>query len=307
MTTVNFVLNALNGSSTLAVLATLPNDIGNNPVIGLVDATAVYYISTSDVRDVFRYWIDSADLNDISNTDIKYYIDSSGSPLLLVLNPVDAMVDDAASQTSMIPFSDDRSKNFVKHDYLRYLSLKLFNTTRGVDLFNNESALIGDFNTKGLLASQNTTSIINKHSTYSVVVDANNKSDTLSLVDPSNNPNDLSGTITWNYVDNSFDAPGNLTRVLFRHMITSQPERFADLSSNSPMDDYGTRPLPFLSGDTISFKFSVDPAVDQQKLTNAENTTVIPTRAYAIKIILVDSSTGLNTAPTDSTIPTAPV
>lgn len=299
MTTVNFVLNALNGSSTLAVLATLPNDIGNNPVIGLVDATAVYYISTSDVRDVFRYWIDSADLDDVSNTDIKYYIDSSGSPLLLVLNPVDAMVDDAASQTSMIPFSDDPARNFVKHDYLRYLSLKLFNTTRGVDLFNNESALIGDFNTKGASASTATTSIINKHSTYSVVADANNKSDTLSLVD-STNPNALPTTITWNYVDNNFNTSGNLTRVLFRHMITSQPERFADLSSNSPMDDYGTRPLPFLNGDTISFKFSVDPAVDQQKLTNAENITAIPTRAYAIKIILVADSSGLNTVPTDS-------
>jgi hypothetical protein len=70
----------------------------------------------------------------------------SAWPASLLINPSNAMLDKGDSSSPILSVGIP-SKMLVKHDFLRYLALKLFNTAQGVDLFNNESALISNLNT----------------------------------------------------------------------------------------------------------------------------------------------------------------
>ena len=84
---------------------------------------------------------------------------SPGTPADGILNPVHAMMDDTASENPIATgdsngtYVDNRM--LVKHDFVRYLALKLFNTYQGVDLFSNENAMKEDLAAKGAAAWEN--------------------------------------------------------------------------------------------------------------------------------------------------------
>lgn len=278
MSSVNFVLNRFSGSYTLATAATL--DAGTSVAIGDISAVAVYYISQSDIQNIFRFSSDSYDLNDLSNVDIKYFTYMSAWPTDLLINPSNAMLDRGDSNGALLQVGIP-NRMLVKHDFLRYLALKLFNTAQGVDLFNNENALIANMNVLGQNSFQDISATLWNYST--------GKTDSADgdkyIVDLSTNC--LATT-------NNFITNDNICRELFQQILKNNAARFSTIVA----DANGTAPLPILSGDSISYKYTVSPAPSQETLTGV---SAFGGRTYQIKLIVTNLSTaGLNTVVTDT-------
>jgi len=277
MSAVNFVLNRFSGSYTLATSATL--DAGSSVAIGDISAVAVYYISQDDIQKVFRYSSDSYDVNDISNVDIKYFTRMSEWPLDLLINPSNAMLDKGDSNGALLQVGIP-NRMLVKHDFLRYLALKLFNTAQGVDLFNNESALITNLNTMGQTSFQDISATLWTYSSGKTAAADGNK----YIVDLSTN---------WLATTNNFETNDNICRELFQQILKNNSARFSSIV----LDGNGTAPVPILSGDSISYKFTVHPAAGQEALTGV---SAFGGRTYQIKLLVTNqSTTGLNTVTTD--------
>jgi len=254
-------------------------DAGATVAIGDISATAVYYISQTDIQSVFRFSADSYDINDISSTDIKYFIDMASWPIDLLINPSNAMLDKTDSVGAMLSVGVP-AKMLVKHDFVRYLASKLFNTAQGADLFNNEGALLSNLNTVGNASFQDISASLWTNSTGNT-----------SSVDGTNRVLDLS--TNWMATTNNFTTNDNICRELFTQILKNSPSRFSTVVLNGS----GTAPLPIISGDSISYKFTVNPAAGQEALTGV---SPFGGRTYQIKLIVTNLSTsGLNTTPTD--------
>jgi hypothetical protein len=269
---VNFALIGLNQTFNLSTLAELD---ANAIIPDTTDATAVVYVRLSDMLNVFKYQTDSADVNNIDVSDIKYYVFHRKWPTELKINPSHAMMDKAESSGKLGEnFTSDRS--LMKHDFIRYLALRLFNTVHGVDLFRNESDLrenmtyFGEnvrYNIDGILSGISTTS-----SSVSMSYDASaNK-----------------------YLTNDSSGNTNLCRELMRQVAAYAPSRFYNNGGNTA----DLRNVPFVENDTITFKVIVESAADQNVLTGVSS---IPSRSYTIKLILSNTVTSdTNTVVSDS-------
>jgi hypothetical protein len=283
---VDFILTAWEGEHTMSTAATL--DSGVTIDILEVDAVGVYYINESDIRKVFRYDADSYDVDDISSTDIRYYTFMDQWPESLLINPVNAMMDATDSLNAMIRDTSIASnRNLVKHDFLRYLAKKLFNTPQGVDLFNNESELITTLNTLGNTSFQDDISgTLWKYSTDST--------DTAALA----TTGFIDGLNAKKATTNDFTGEDNVSRELFQQILSKSPSRFSDISGAGILiDGTGTAYIPINSGDSISYKFILNPAADQNALTGVD---AFGGRSYQIKLIVTDdSATNTNTVVTD--------
>ena len=281
---VNFVINAFSGEHTMSLAASL--DGGAAPSTLDVSAVAVYYISESDIRNVFRYDADSYDVNDISSTDIRYYTFMDQWPPNLLINPVNGMMDKSQSLNAMLTTGIDANKNLVKHDFLRYLAVKLFNTPQGVDLFNNESALLTNLNTVGNTSFQDDISgTLWKYSTDSTDVDAD--------------ANMITGLNNKKATTNDFTSEDNVTRELFQQILANSPARFSDISgAGIAIDGTGTAYVPINAGDSISYKFTLHPATNQNSLTGVD---AFGGRSYQIKLLVVSAveEPNTNTTPID--------
>jgi len=152
----------------------------------------------------------------------------------------------------------DTSKNLMKHDYLRYLSYRLFNTPFGVDLFSNETALLENIATKGATVHSN---IQNSLAT----VDTSNVAGTL----------DASG---FRYFVNSDSTNTNLSRELLRQIAANAPARFATVTDTS-----GVQSIPLLAEDSINILLTVYATPGQNALTGV---AAIPARTYTIKLVM---------------------
>lgn len=140
--------------------------------------------------------------------------------------------------------------NAVKHDFVRHIAKDLFNTHHGVDLFENEEEMVTDLHNKGDDAWTND---------ISAKLDAANAK------------------------TNADTSSSNLCRVLFRQLVKSKPERFQQLDVLSEPDL--TYKMPFIAGDSISFKVLYKAKEDQQSIINRQ--TAVADRSYAIKLNLV--------------------
>ena len=266
---VNFVLEGLNQTFTLDVSGALA---GEAPVPFDVSCVAVYNVKLSDMRNVFKFQSDSFDVNNVDASDIKYYVYMSNWPANLKLNPTHA---GALSSTPILEDGNGivAAKNLVKHDFVRYLALKLFNTPHGVDLFSNEDGLLSDLVTKGVAARQ--------------AIDAS-----LNAVNQANAAN---GTSPNKYSINSMTpASGNFSRVLMRQLASEASSRFATEISNTT----DIQSIPLMVNDTINFKVSISPASGQHDLTGREGP--FATRVYQIKLVLKADVDATNTAPTEA-------
>ena len=281
MPAVDFVLNKFSNSYTMSTLATL--DAGSTATIGTdVSAIAVYYIDVAAINQVFRYEADSWDVNDISSTDIKYFSYMTNWPQSLQINPANAMLDQAGQSTNPILNVGIPNKMLVKHDFLRYLALKLFNTAQGVDLFNNETPLINNLNSIGAQSFQDISSTMWAN-------DANNT----SKVDGSLYVRDLSSNNM--ATTNNYTANDNICRELFQQILYANAARFASIT----LDSNGQAAVPILVGDSISYKFTVFPAANQNSLTGV---SAFGGRVYQIKLIVTAGTGGVgstNTIPID--------
>jgi hypothetical protein len=252
---VNFTLEGLNQTFSLDVSGALA---GETPATIDASCVAVFYVKTNDMKAVFQYEADSFDVNDTDASDIKYYVyknawDTAG----IKLNPVHAHT---LSATPMLETAGDvvPERNLVKHDFVRYLAKSLFNTPHGVDLFSNEDALLTDLVQKGAIAR--------------LAIDAS-----LNAVNQANAAN---GTAPHKYSTNALTTAGNFSRVLLRQVAQAAASRF-----HGTVGLTGIRSIPFVDGDTISFKTSISPASLQHDLTAQAGP--FHTRVYQIKLVLV--------------------
>jgi len=267
---VEFVLSHFNTDITMSTLASI--EAGSAAVPLDVDATAVLEISREAIRNVFTFQSDSFDVDNVNATDIHYFVNMKAWPSspALSLNPALAMMNHSNSLNGFLAADTAilANKKLVKHDFLRYLAKKLFNTEYGVDLFNNETQLLKDLRTKGqtnwetnMLAKLN--SLDSDTGTAAALIN-----DTYS-----------GGKCT----TDDFTGTDNICRELFRQILgANQLSRFRDLTIDATTRQ---QPVPIEVNDSISFKFTVNPAADQEKLTGLS--APIPSRSYRIRLNVV--------------------
>lgn len=266
---VNFTLSGLNQNFTLGV----SGELAAAAAAALdVSASAVYNIKLSDMLNVFKFQTDFFDVNDISASDIKYYVFSENPdwPTDLVLNPANADM----SNNPIFATGGDiaANKNKVKHDFVRYLALKLFNTAYGVDLFSNEDALLGDLVSKGATA----------HTAIKTALAAVNTT-AAGLSD-----SDANGL---KYATNALTGETNFSRELLRQVAYAAPSRFSAISDIS-----GVQSIPLQADDTINFKVSISADAAQHNLTSVAGPFDV--RVYQIRLVLKDTPT--NVVPIES-------
>ena len=271
---INFTLTGLNQTILMSTLGALDASAVS---LEETDAVAVFYVKQSDMMDVFKFQSDSNDMNEDAASDVKYYVFDRNWPAQLKINPLHAMMNKTES-VNMLGNAETFTENkmLVKHDFIRYLSLKLFNTIHGVDLFSNESDLLENAvyggetirdTIHGLLANVSTTS----------------SSESMSY--------DVSGN---KYLTNDVSGNTNLCRELLRQMVAGAPGRFGSITdANTPQS------LPFQPDDTINFKVTLQAAPTQNLLTGVSE---IPVRSYLVKLVIKSTLNGgnVNTVVTDS-------
>lgn len=274
---IHFVLDSFTGSATMTTLASVDGS-DEEPSLD-VSAIAVFYMSKTDIQNIFKVRTDSSDITDISYDDLMHFVHMDKWPYNITLNPVNAMMDKSQS-TNAIYLVNEPNKMMVKHDFIRYLAEKLFNTHQGVDLINNETELVTNLTTIGNDAFQNDiSSVLWKYSTNSdTPLETGYVLDSVTGLKATTNDNTTDANICW---------------ILLNRLLESVPERFNDIGS--VVDSSGVFPLPIQEGDTLNFTFIINPATNQHILTNVSE---IPARKYQIKIVIDDGS-GLNTLPLD--------
>ena len=274
---IDFSLTGLNQSFNLSTLALLDSSSVN---LDAADAAAVYYVRLSDINNVFKYQADAFDVNDVISSDVKYYVFHRKWPAELKINPSHAMMNKTES-TNMLGFEQGYTsdKSLLKHDFIRYIALRLFNTIHGVDLFRNETDIQENSVYLGETVRHNIDGILSEISTTS-------NNGTMSY--------DASGN---KYLTNDSSGNTNLCRELMRQVAAGAASRFYNNGAN---DSSGLKNIPFIENDTIVFKIILQAASGQNILTGVSE---IPSRSYTIKLILkntVTPSVNTNTAVTDS-------
>jgi hypothetical protein len=273
---INFTLSGLNANLTMDLSGTLA---GEAPTALDVSATAIYYVKTSDMLNVFKFQTDSFDVNDLSASDIKYYVfrDASGWPVNLKINPAHAAMSAGAKLTAGV----DASKNLLKHDFVRYLAESLFNTVHGVDLFSNEDALLENIAFKGQGARTAIELALDKVNTTYVAAGY-----LTSAVDASG----------YRYTTNALTGNTNICRELMRQIANGAASRFAGTVASTLHQS-----VPLVNGDTLNFKVTVAAADNQHDLTG--RTGPFDTRVYKIQLILcADGGISNNVVPVDSAL-----
>ena len=256
MATIDFVLEGLESSFSMSSSGTLAG--ADTPTLS-TDAVATVQVPVSVFTSIFKYKSDSVDVDDVHADDIQYYVYKSGWSGN-VITPGEAVLESNA----ILPGAD---LNNLKHDFVRYLAVKLFNTHHGVDLFNNETALLSNIVSQGLLVN-------------------NSIRDHLDLADVNNAG--LTGDAVPRYQTNASTGPSNFSRVLLQQMMNTSTgkSRFAAIAAQ-PADANAIRSIPFIDGDSVSFKLTVNPNTDQQKLTSPSSDIQLQGRTYKIKMNLV--------------------
>lgn len=268
MPAVDFVLTGLNQSFQLGLSGEIAGAAA--PTLD-VSCVANYNVKVSHMKDVFKFQTDSFDVNNVDGSDIQYYVYMNAWPADLSLNPANAHT---LSGTPILLNSADvvPKRNFVKHDFVRYLALKLFNTAYGVDLFSNESELLSDLVTKGATANA---AIINA----------------LKAVDQSSAAH---GTAPHKYSTNALTGESNFSRELLRQLAHNAPARFGTEISNTKE----IQSIPLEAGDTISFKVSISAAANQHNLTSVAGP--FDTRVYQIKLTLTADGSATQIVPDEA-------
>ena len=280
-----FTLSALNSSFTLDASAKLLAYLA--PTILTCSAEAVIHVKSSDLRALFRFQTDASSVGDsyASNIDTKYFLDSTQLDLMFatndqsgsatdcsgkVLNPVHAALDSVTGIGSSATHAtaSDKNQNLVRADFVRYLAYETTGSVNGVDLFDNENALLEDLGDKGHVAF---------FETIRAAFDAAGT----NAVPLSNGTSDES----------------NLVRQVMRQMTDGERDRFADLTALPFSDDNGDQPIPFEDGDIIEFKLTITPHADTEVVTtvNGADGTDLGDRTYRIKIKCVSDANAAST------------
>ena len=259
-------------------------------------ADAVFYVKLSDMLSVFKFrtpTVSDGSLNIAifdASSDIKYYVFRKCWPTSLKINPSHAMLDRSESSGMLTGgggggggSSFAANKSLVKHDFVRYISLQLFNTINGVDFLSNESELLENIVYYGDVARVGIMSVLDTVGTQSA--------DITMAADASGN----------RYLTNTQTSNTNISRELLRQIYLNVPERLAALQDAS---GGAMLSVPLVENDTLNIKVVVESSPSQHTLTNRES--AIPPRSYNIKLVMKNAIGGggdggaLNTAVVDS-------
>lgn len=262
----------------------------NERTVAPSDADAVFYVKLSDMLSVFKFrtpTVSDGSLNLAifdASSDIQYYVFRKCWPTSLKINPSHAMLDRSESSGMLTGGgSFAANKSLVKHDFIRYISLQLFNTIHGVDFLSNEDDLLENIVYYGDVARVGIMAVLDTISTQSA--------DITMAADASGN----------RYLTNAVTSNTNISRELLRQIYLNVPERLAALSDSSGV----LLSVPLIENDTLNIKVVMEPSPGQHTLTNVG---AIPPREYNIKLVMKNTVGGgvgggggtLNTTVVDS-------
>jgi hypothetical protein len=163
------------------------------------------------------------------------------------------------------------TKSLVKHDFIRYIALQLFNTVNGVDLFHNELDILENITYYGEISRIGIQSVLDTVSTMSADITMN--------IDSSMNK----------YSTNQNDSVLNISRELMRQIAINAPARLEDSELVAAAAAGSLLSVPLVENDTINIRVTVEAAPGQHIVTNV---SAIPARTYNIKLILKESIGG---------------
>jgi len=281
--TLNFVLDHFTSGITMI------NGImqaGELPTSLDVSAIAVYNIDLSAAKQIFRFSSTSWDIsNNIPSGELHYFINAGAWPTTLTLNPANAMLDQTTSpgaSSGAVALYGKPTESLVKHDFIRYLALRLFNTPMGTDLFSNQSEMIAALDASGNDHWQNDISA----NLWNYDIHNSSHIDGLRFV--------LDGSSNQYCTTDNYTAKDNITRELYQQLVNSQHSRF----ENVVLDQFNQAPIPFIHGDSISYKFSINPASGQESLTGVP---AFAGRTYRIQLNIFNNDIIpiVNTIPID--------
>lgn len=246
-------------------------------------------VSLHTFLKVFKFQIDSFDINNCDKNDIKYFVFKEpyfNDPNLRI-NPADAYV----KFTDLFQTDDDKSivtypneyrnnKKFICHDFIRYLALKLFGTTHAVDLFDNEIELLDDVR-KQCFISQTDASLSSMANIKNIMEmsDVSNELLDVSYCSACTDYNVIYG------MSNKIVSSDNICKMLLDQIIGTDITRMSKLTRNNELQS-----LPLIDGDTIIYKMTIYPADGQHMLTEVDE---IPPRIYEIRYVLRDNPTNI--------------
>ncbi len=211
--------NAGIGSDQLGSMTAVQEQQQNERTVAPSDADAVFYVKLSDMLSVFKFrtpTVSDGSLNlaifDVSS-DIQYYVFRKCWPTSLKINPSHAMLDQSESSGMLTGGggvgagggSFAANKSLVKHDFIRYISLQLFNTIHGVDFLSNEDDLLENIVYYGDAARVGIMAVLDTISTQSA--------DITMAADASGN----------RYLTNAVTSNTNISRELLRQIYLNVP------------------------------------------------------------------------------------
>jgi hypothetical protein len=260
-----FLVDELSSTASLIQAATF--DAGSTTdVSGLYPYKAQIRVEESVFQNMFQYWSDAKDMTDVVAEDILYKLVTPGH----ALSP-DFVVGAIQYETDLNP--DNLLTNYLPQNFLRHLALHLFNTTRGVDLFSNEQAVLESIDARCKVA------LINKLSS----LDANGVLDAGSfpIADPAV-PVRAAGAIAL--------VHSNPSLLVMKHLLNNDPSRFSDIT---PYQVGLTNwfKMAIKAGDSVNFPITIQAPTDQQKLVLPASSTPIPDLTILIKCVVVANGT----------------
>ena len=281
------------GSTTFELQALGTNDGGiggDGERSGGNDADAVFYVKLSDMLSVFKFRMPSVDISLSeaifdSSSDIQYYVFRKNWPTSLKINPSHAMLDQNDSSGMLTDGGGGgggfaANKSLVKHDFIRYISLHLFNTIHGVDFLSNESDMLENITYYGEVARVGIMSVLDTVGTLSPDI-------TMAA--------DVSGN---RYLTNVATGNTNISRELLRQISIAVPERLEAITDASGGDAGTLHSVPLHENDTLNIKIVMEASPGQHTVTNV---AAIPARSYNIKLIMKNTvGSGTNTPVIDS-------
>lgn len=266
---VSFTLSAFNADISMSTVGVFD---ASAAVALDTSANATLYVNLADMLSTFKFSSESTNFDDVSLNDVRYYVYKNqwsgfNDASLNVIN-AQVLVSPITSVTST-GVAYPNNQMLVKHDFIRYIAQKLFNTPYGVDLFSNESALITNLNTLGGISTGVLSQIVTK-------LDACDTAGTSPSVAIYTDENEVK------YSTDEQPDTTNLSRELLRQLYASAPDRFSALSTST------INSIPFQSGDIITFKLNINAAPTQNLVTSV---SAIPARSYTISLNMVADPT----------------
>lgn len=270
---IDFVLSALDTEITLEVSGSL---LAQEVSVLEASACAVFDLNRTLVRDIFKFQTDASDVNpDSAGDDIKYAIDFAIWPNTNVahaslfsddISPISQATTGITSgqpnqlATGQIGGGFTRDRSMVKHDFVRYLAQKLFNTYLGTDLFNNEQELKDELVRLGGVV--------------------------LAGI--------VSDLTTAHNMTNADTGADNIGREIMKQIGHADPDRFRTDVSHGIVETANFQSIPFANGDNLIFNVVINPAAGQEALTEAP---AFGGRTYRIVLHIVDAAS--NQEPND--------